>query len=99
MRSALPLIEPGYTMGLFEALDCADIVAIDGCELLDRYQELSETRRRLRLGNEGDLTIDNQTIRIVSGTATFSDAAGLSHQVRFRVERAMQDEDILSVLS
>lgn len=83
--------ERGYAIGLFEALDCADLVAIDGYELMERYQEVSESRRRLRLANEEDLTIDDQIVRIVAGRAGFSDVDGTPHQVRFAVERALDE--------
>lgn len=84
--------EPGYCLPLFHALDSADLVAIDGVELMPRYRELTPARRLLRLANEEDLTIDDQEVRIVGGVATFTDVDGFPHQVRFSVERMLEEE-------
>lgn len=81
----------GYCLPLFHALDSADIVAIDGVELMPRYRELAPARRLLRLANEEDLTIDDQEVRIINGAATFTDADGLPHQVHFSVERPLDE--------
>jgi hypothetical protein len=81
--------EPGYRLPLFHALDSADLVSIDGVELMPRYRELTPARRLVRLANEEDLTIDDQEVRIVSGVATFTDVDGIPHQVRFSVEREL----------
>jgi hypothetical protein len=66
-------------------------VSIDGVELMPRYRELTPARRLVRLANEEDLTIDDQEVRIVAGVATFTDVDGIPHQVRFSVERALDD--------
>lgn len=81
----------GYSLPLFHAFDSADIVAIDGVELVPRYRELTPTRRLLRLANEEDLMVDDQDVRIVAGCATFKDVDGYDHTVRFSVERAMEE--------
>lgn len=83
--------EPGYCLPLFHALDSADLVAIDGVESMPRYRELAPTRRMLRLATEEDLTIDDQEVRIVGGVATFTDVDGHPHQVRFSVERMLDE--------
>lgn len=82
---------PGYCLPLFHALDSADLVAIDGVESMPRYRELALTRRVIRLANEEDLTVDDQEVRIIGGVATFSDVDGLHHQVRFSVERMLDE--------
>lgn len=81
----------GYCLPLFHALDSADTVAIDGVELMPQYRELTPTRRLVRLANEEDLTVDEQEVRIVNGAATFNDVDGHAHQVRFSVERALDE--------
>lgn len=81
----------GYSLPLFHAFDSADIVAIDGVELMPRYRELSSSRRLIRLSNEEDLTVDDQDVRIVAGCATFKDVDGYDHTARFSVERAMDE--------
>lgn len=86
-----PSAEPGYCLPLFHALDSADLVAIDGVELMPRYRELTPARRLLLLANEEDLTIDDQEVRIVGGVATFTDVEGVPHQVRFSVERELDE--------
>lgn len=90
---------PGYCLSLFHALDSADIVAIDGVELMPRYRELTPARRLVRLANEEDLTFDDQEVRIVNGAATFTDADGLTHQVRFSVERQLEEANIDALLA
>lgn len=60
-----PSAKPGYCLPLFHALDSADLVAIDGVELMPQYRELTPARRLLRLANEEDLTIDDQDVRII----------------------------------
>lgn len=82
---------PGYCLPLFHALDSADLVAIDGVELMPRYRELTPARRLVRLANEADMTIDDQDVRIIAGVATFSDVDGFPHQVRFSVERDLDE--------
>lgn len=86
--------ESGYSLGLFEALDSADIIAIDGCELRPQYQEHSASRRSLRLADETDILVNDQQIRIVGGRASFADSEGLPHQIQFSVERQREEEDL-----
>lgn len=73
------------------AFDSADIVAIDDVELMPRYRELTPTRRLIRLGDEEDLTVDDQEVRIVAGSATFKDVDGCDRHVHFSVERALDE--------
>lgn len=91
--------ERGYCLPLFHALDSADLVAIDGVELMPRYRELTPARRLVRLANEEDLTVDDQEVRIVSGVATFTDVDGFPHQVRFSVERELEETTIDPMLA
>lgn len=89
----------GYRLPLFHAFDSADIVAIDGVELMPRYRDLSPTRRLIRLANEEDLTVDDQEVRIVAGSATFKDVDGDDHHVRFSVERTLDEAAVDPMLA
>ena len=84
----------GYVLPLFHALDSADVVAIDGVELMPNYRELTPERRQVRLANDEDVTVDDQAVRVVNGNATFVDVAGHSHRVRFCVECALDEAAI-----
>lgn len=81
----------GFCLPLFHALDSADIIAIDGVELTPKYRELTPERRLIRLANEQDVTVDDQEVRIVNGAATFTDADGYPHEVRFSVQRTLDE--------
>lgn len=85
----------GYSCDLFNALDCADLVTIDGCELGTRYEEQSPTRRYISLANEEDMVIEDQRIVIIGGRATFKDAAGQERKLHFTVHRPLLQEDLL----
>lgn len=80
----------GFTMSLFEAMDCADHVAIDGCEMGERFQELSQRRRRVSLASGEDLMLVAQRIRVCGGCATFEDADGAQRSIRLISERPLE---------
>lgn len=84
----------GFCLPLFHVLDCADEVEIDGCEQLPRYLELSPSRRQIRLANEEDLTFEDQDVRVIGGSATFTDVDGYPHQVRFSTASALEEDDV-----
>ncbi len=83
----------GYSLLLFDALDNADIVAIDGVELMPRFREVTPSRRLVGLANEEDLTIDDQEVRIAEGVTLFVDIDGRPHQARFSVERVLEEAE------
>lgn len=86
----------GYSLLLFDALDNADIVAIDGVELMPRFREVTPSRRLVALANEEDLTIDDQEVRITDGATLFLDVDGHPHQARFSVERILEEAESAS---
>lgn len=83
----------GYCLQLFDALDNADLVAIDGVELMPRFCEVTPSRRLVGLANEEDLTIDDQEVRIAEGVTLFLDIDGRPHQARFSVERVLEEAE------
>lgn len=86
----------GYSCGLFDALDCADVVTIDNCELGSCYEEHSPARRCISLANEEKLVIEDQSILIVGGRSTFKDADGRDRNLHFTVHRLLQEDDLLA---
>jgi hypothetical protein len=83
--------ECGYAISLFEAMDNAHQVAIDRCEMGDKYVETSRWRREVRLASGQDLVIEDQRVIIRNGEATFDDVEGVEHTIRFVVERPMNE--------